>query len=163
MSALSSMVMLAATVLLLNQCRSTASSPETTLYKDDSSDPDPRVPYQGVEMAPVAAQPTQYIARLTCKRDSTQALYLQMHLNPQQHSLQKLALVYVGTNPKHRLKQVGEGTGHYDAKTERYYFTTFYQTISELPGGMYYNSDVRPIHGWVSPHSNTAALQPLKL
>ena len=114
-------------------------------------------------MTDVVAQPTQYTSRLICKRDSAGVLFLEVRLNPRQHSLEKLNLVYAGASQKHKLQQPGEGTGHYDAKTERYYFTTFYQTISELPGGLRYYSDQYPVHGWICAQTNTAAIQLVKL
>lgn len=127
--------------------------------------PDPNLPYREVKLsdADVVQSATGYAASLPCKRDSTGTLYLQIELKPEEHSIQKLSLAYAGTNPKKKLKQLGNGIGHYDPKTQRYYFSVLYQIISELPNNLTYHSEEYPVYGWVSTQTNTVGLQPIKL
>jgi hypothetical protein len=131
----------------------------------ESVDPDPNVPYQEVKLSDidVAQSSTGYTAFFPCKRDSTGTLYLRIELKPEKHSIQKLSLAYAGANSKKNLKQLGNGIGHYDPKTQRYYFSVLYQLISELPNNLTYHSKEYPVHGWVSTHTNTVGLQPIKL
>ncbi|UOQ64376.1 hypothetical protein [Hymenobacter volaticus] len=130
-----------------------------------SFDPDPFIPYREVKLSDgdVIQSPTGYAASLPCKRDSTGTLYLQIELKPEKHSIQKLSLAYAGTNAKKSLNQLGDGIGHYDPKTQRYYFSVLYQLISVLPNNLIYHSEEYPVYGWISTQTNTVGLQPIKL
>jgi hypothetical protein len=125
----------------------------------ESFDPNPNKPYHEMGIWPIAAEPTNYSAAILWKRDSLGTLLLEMKLNPSQHSIQKLSLAYVLPNPKQTAKQIGEGTGHYDPTSQRYYFSTFYQVITHLPNKQVFYSDLYPVHGWLSTRTNTIGLQ----
>ncbi|GAA3943662.1 hypothetical protein [Hymenobacter algoricola] len=71
----------------------------------------------------------------------------------------KLSLAYAMASPKQTAKQVGQGTGHYDPKDQRYYFTTYYQVITQLPSNQTFYSGLHPVYGWISTRTNTIGLQ----
>lgn len=122
--------------------------------KAESFEPDSTIAYQQVKPISVLDSPNGYVAVLACKRDSTGSLFLQIELDPERHAIEKLALQYAGASPKRILKQIGNGIGHYEPKTQRYYFSVLYQIISELPDKRRNFSELYPVHGWISTQTN---------
>ncbi|TGE28467.1 hypothetical protein [Hymenobacter metallicola] len=154
--------------VLLSQCVSThepgvtTTAPASTTVsagQAESLDPDPNKPYREMAIQPIAAEPANYTASVICRRDSVGTLLLEMKLNPAQRSIEKLSLAYGLRNSGQKAKQIGQGTGHYDSTSQRYYFSTFYQIITQLPNQQRVYSDLYPVHGWVSTSTNTVGLQ----
>ncbi|TGD77136.1 hypothetical protein [Hymenobacter wooponensis] len=125
--------------------------------------PDPTLVYREVQLSNVVAGSSAYSAFMLCNQDSLGTLHLLVQLDTQRHSIKKLELLYIGNTPKHKLKQIGDGVGHYDAKDQRYYFDVAYQTISELPENIRFFSSLYQINGWISTETATAGLQPLRI
>ncbi|RPD45934.1 hypothetical protein DNI29_17475 [Hymenobacter sediminis] len=125
--------------------------------------PDSTVAYRKVQLSNVIATGSIYTATILCKQDSLGTLQMRVQLDPQKHSIKKLQLLYFGNSSKHKVKQIGDGVGHYDQENQRYYFNVAYQTISELPGNRRFFSDLYEIKGWISTETTTATLQPITL
>ncbi|QDA61882.1 hypothetical protein [Hymenobacter jejuensis] len=177
MRAFSTIFLLLTTLgLMATQCSSptpAASTAETDLATEpkliatnsgeaEPLSPDPNLPYQEVKPEVLATMPTNYTAILPCTRDSAGQLSVQIQLNPHKQSIEKITVLYAGTSSKRTLKQIGNGVGHFDPKTQRYYFNAAYQTITELTGHLRNFSDLHEINGWVSAQNNTAGLQPIQ-
>jgi hypothetical protein len=122
-----------------------------------------RTPYLPAKLKDVVASPTSYSAILLCLPDSGIKLSVQVQLKLQRHAIEKLTILYARTDSKLNVKQIGNGVGHYDPKTQRYYFNVAYQVISELPDNRHYFSEPYEIAGWVSPQTSTAGVQPIGL
>ena len=103
-------------------------------------------------------QPTYYMATLPVVHDKDGRISITVVVNPQTHSVQKLAVLLTPLDKAVTYRQIGEGAGHYDAPTGRYYFNTIYQTIRQLPNGYTDNGDGRVITGWVKPGTSQAAV-----
>ncbi|WP_157807401.1 hypothetical protein [Hymenobacter chitinivorans] len=108
---------------------------------------------------PMGAEPTNYSASVVCKRDSLGAMILEMKLNPSRHSIEKVSLAFGMARPKQKAQQIGGGVGHYDAEKQRYYFSVYYQVVTQLANNQILYSDLYPVHGWVSTRTNTLGLQ----
>lgn len=103
-------------------------------------------------------QPTYYMATLPVVHDKDGRISITVVVNPQTHSVQKLAALLTPLGKAVTYRQIGEGTGRYDAPTGRYYFCTIYQTIRQLPNGYTDNGPGRIITGWVKPSTSQAAV-----
>ena len=103
-------------------------------------------------------QPTYYLATLPVLRDKDGRISITVIVNPQTHSVQKLETLLTPLNKAVTYRQLGEGTGRYDTATGRYYFSTVYQTIRQLPNGWTDNGPGRVITGWVKPGTSQAAV-----
>lgn len=125
--------------------------------------PIPLSAYQPVALQEVAASDTSYSALVPCPRDSAGALSVQIRLQPQRQSIEKLTLLYAGTSPTRKIKQIGNGIGNYNPKTRRYHFNLAYQTITELPNHMRRYSELYEIHLLVSTETNSASILRIRL
>ncbi|RYF09635.1 MAG: hypothetical protein EOO40_06555 [Deltaproteobacteria bacterium] len=103
-------------------------------------------------------EPTYYAATLPVVRDKDGLINITVVLNPKTHSVQKLDALLASLNKNVKYRQLGEGIGRYDAPTGRYYFSTIYQTIRQLPNGYTDNGPGRVIMGWVKPDTSQAAV-----
>ena len=103
-------------------------------------------------------QPTYYMATLPVLRDKDGRISITVVVNPQTHNVQKLNALLTPLDKAVTYRQIGEGTGRYDAPTGRYYFSTVYQTIRKLPNGYTDNGPGRVITGWVKPGTSQAAV-----
>lgn len=103
-------------------------------------------------------QPTYYMATLPVVRDKDGQVSLMVVINPQTHSIQKTDALLTPLDKAVTYRQIGKGSGRYDAPTGRYYFNTIYQTIRQLPNGYTDNGPGRVITGWVKPGTLQAAV-----
>jgi hypothetical protein len=103
-------------------------------------------------------QPAYYLATLPVVRDKDGHISITVVINPQTHSIKKADALLTPLNKAVTYRQIGQGIGRYDAPTGRYYFSTVYQTIRQLPNGYTDNGPGRVITGWVKPGTSQAAV-----
>jgi len=116
-------------------------------------------PSQHLVKAHVLVQePTYYAATLPVVHDKDGQLAITVVVNPKTHTVQKLDALLASLNKAVTYCQIGQGIGRYDTPTGRYYFSTIYQTIRQLPNGYTDNGAGRVITGWVKPGTSQAAV-----
>ena len=103
-------------------------------------------------------EPTLYAVRLPVQRDKDATIFIGVQVNPKVRSTQKIEAIFASLNKTVTYRQLGEGISRYDIATGRYYFSTIYQTIRQLPNGYTDNGAGRVITGWVKPGTSQAAV-----
>jgi hypothetical protein len=98
------------------------------------------------------------MATLPVVRDKDGRISITVIVNPQAHKVQKLEALLTPLNKAVTYRQIGQGIGRFDAPTGRYYFSTVYQTIRQLPNGYTDYGAGRAITGWVKPGTSQAAV-----
>jgi len=124
--------------------------------------PDPSTPYQDVKPMAVESHIDTYTAILPIQTTPSGTLSLQVKLNPQKHSIEKLTLLYARQNQRHAINQIGNGVGHYNAENQRYYVNVAYQEVLDLSDKLKYSGDLQEVDCWVSIQTNTAAIKHVK-
>ena len=114
--------------------------------------------YRRVQAEDIQSGDTMYGATLPVLNDPDGSVSVQIMVNPQAHTLEKITVFSVPRNSTVTYKQLGEGVGKYEPATGRYYFNTAYQKIKKLATGQTDNGQLQEIGAWVKPGSDTAAV-----
>lgn len=120
--------------------------------------PGPDSAYQRVQAEDIWSEDTAYEATLPVLNDADGSIRVQVKVNPQAHTLEKITVLSTPHQSTVTYKQFGEGVGKYEPTTGYYYFITYYQKIRKISAERVDNGSIQEIGGWVKPGAAAAAV-----
>ena len=121
-------------------------------------EPGPDPAHRSARPENVVSESTVYAATLPVLDDQDGIVQIRVTVNPQTHKLNKTQAIFAPHKGAVSYKQIGDGVGHYDAKTGRYYFNVGYQKVRKLDDGRTDNGNLMEIDGWVHPETSSAGV-----